>query len=177
MAETTNRVKCIRLETTSVYRKWDGSVCDWAMRAIRAARGSNEHCRASRCPNCLPLTTSGLLAKWQIAGAALGIARHGRPDLSRGYGVSSSVTAPEILRLVEQGKLHPPRLKPVLDVSILTRYRLRLLIHRLQRTIQGWPVLAGNVHARSSRPYTIDEEYRLKELLSSRADGCAARMA
>jgi CubicO group peptidase (beta-lactamase class C family) len=32
---------------------------------------------------------NGLLEKWQIPGAALGVSRHGRLMLARGYGLSS----------------------------------------------------------------------------------------
>lgn len=68
---------------------------------------------------------NGLLAKWRIPGAALGVSRHGRLIVARAYGVadvvigqpvqpdalfriggiSRSITAAAILRLVEDGKV------------------------------------------------------------------------
>lgn len=79
---------------------------------------------------------NGLLTKWQITGAALGVSRHGRLILAHGYGMSElqdgqpvqpespfriagipkSLTAAALLRLVEEGQI--PQADPDSNVII-----------------------------------------------------------
>ncbi len=89
---------------------------------------------------------NGLLVRWQIPGAALGVSHNGRLVLTRGYGtgelvqpdalfkiggISKAITTAAVLRLVEDGKLS-------LDQRSRAAITLRIR-DLLQLEKQAWP--------------------------------------
>src|SRR5690348_6475785 len=76
---------------------------------------------------------SGLLAKWRIPGAALGVSRNGRLVLARGYGISASGEP------VQPDTLFPvPGVSGWDDVDFQTAILTPLAISRMTKSSGEW---------------------------------------
>jgi uncharacterized protein (TIGR03437 family) len=129
-----------------------------------------------------------LLAKWQIPGAALGVSRYGRLILARAYGmadikarqptqpdslfriagISRTITAAAVLRLVEEGKVSlDGRASAILPDFAADSRANHVTVREL---LQGGPEQPGLVNC-DSRQAGSDDAYRVLGRIIEKASG------